>query len=152
MGIPVFKPYISIHAPTRGATQLSLHISKQLLFQSTLPRGERQYRNGSGDSGREFQSTLPREERQLRLVFVSVQIHFNPRSHEGSDSIAGVRLSAMAISIHAPTRGATDSVECMALIIAISIHAPTRGATAIDFTMSRVKKISIHAPTRGATR
>ena len=34
------------------------------------------------------------------------------------------------ISIHAPTRGATDYLRDMQMDITISIHAPTRGATA----------------------
>ena len=33
---------ISIHAPTRGATRMSSKLSSSTLFQSTLPRGERQ--------------------------------------------------------------------------------------------------------------
>ena len=32
---------ISIHAPTRGATQIDRCIDVNLIFQSTLPRGER---------------------------------------------------------------------------------------------------------------
>ena len=35
--------------------------------------------------------------------------------------------------------------------IAISIHAPTRGATIPDEQSSYYENISIHAPTRGAT-
>ena len=33
----------------------------------------------------------------------------------------------------------------------ISIHAPTRGATEWFRTLHKLAKISIHAPTRGAT-
>ena len=77
------------------------------------------------------------------------------------------------ISIHAPTRGATDgNLQCQ-LINAISIHAPTRGATYLRLVLSlhlmyfnprshersdnivgnmtMPVQISIHAPTRGAT-
>ena len=35
--------------------------------------------------------------------------------------------------------------------ICVSIHAPTRGATDSDNTSAEVKPVSIHAPTRGAT-
>ena len=56
------------------------------------------------------------------------------------------------ISIHAPTRGATEFRLGIADFDGISIHAPTRGAT----DMYPIKKpkviISIHAPTRGATQ
>ena len=57
----------------------------------------------------------------------------------------------MVVSIHAPTRGATQRVRQIATRHVVSIHAPTRGATcrrAISLYMCRV---SIHAPTRGAT-
>ena len=61
---------ISIHAPTRGATLLKLAISISLIFQSTLPREERQYFDEPNETPAEFQSTLPREERQfLILIF-----------------------------------------------------------------------------------
>ena len=56
-----------------------------------------------------FQSTLPREERlssQARLIWWHQ--HFNPRSHERSDNQKGKRMAREKISIHAPTRGATQ--------------------------------------------
>ena len=37
----------------------------------------------------------------------TTQMHFNPRSHEGSDANARERARRQNISIHAPTRGAT---------------------------------------------
>ncbi|ACR76217.1 Hypothetical protein EUBREC_2486 [Agathobacter rectalis ATCC 33656] len=55
--------YISIHAPTRGATVLILNQLLLLIFQSTLPR----------------------EERQKCRVWLNNQRNFNPRSHERSD-------------------------------------------------------------------
>ena len=35
----------------------------------------------------------------------------------------------ITISIHAPTRGATENCKCSECPLTISIHAPTRGAT-----------------------
>ena len=55
---------ISIHAPTRGATSKAKEAVTNKVFQSTLPRGERQIRRGQ------------------RSIFH----YFNPRSHEGSDT------------------------------------------------------------------
>ena len=78
--------------------------------------------------------------------------NFNPRSHERSDALLGCfSSSASAISIHAPTRGATLTSSSISVPSYISIHAPTRGAT--DVSCNPVLKvcISIHAPTRGAT-
>ena len=99
---------ISIHAPTRGAT---LHYSidiKTIIFQSTLPREERLLAIDKPKLVQSFQSTLPREER-LPAPFTSS----NP----------------IFISIHAPTRGATNGKYIHFLYASISIHAPTRGAT-----------------------
>ena len=99
-----------------------------------------------------FQSTLPREERPKGCVH---------------------RVSCHSISIHAPTRGATqinslinevgkyfnprshersDKYDCIEWMEShISIHAPTRGATIPLCGLSTHQYISIHAPTRGAT-
>ena len=77
-----------------------------------------------------FQSTLPQGERQMD----------RPQS-----------LSFCAISIHAPTRGATQ-IRCLKQTLQkISIHAPTRGATMSKRFLPGSTGISIHAPTRGAT-
>ena len=55
-----------------------------------------------------FQSTLPRGERQHLLSVTKLIIYFNPRSHEGSDLHPTKNSGAgWIISIHAPTRGAT---------------------------------------------
>ena len=81
----------------------------------------------------EFQSTLPREERLFHNCFEHVFNYFNPRSHERSDTMpTPIKLSRSHISIHAPTRGATDTQTYVKVINIISIHAPTRGATPAD--------------------
>ena len=100
---------ISIHAPTWGAT-LSVQPSESisLTFQSTHPRGVRR-QVGKGDFPCiKFQSTHPRGVRLGHLR------HLGLRD---------------AISIHAPTWGATRYVSLDTYSQAISIHAPTWGAT-----------------------
>ena len=76
---------------------------------------------------------------------------FNPRSHKGSDQVVRFLSALEAISIHAPTRGATHTFSTSRHNINISIHAPTRGATVFYFSCIFFRYISIHAPTRGAT-
>ena len=164
---------VSIHAPTWGATkQISVHsvnsyrfnprshmgsdafsisvLIINLLFQSTLPHGERpnvelgksskwvsihaptwgatpddsNYRHRC-----KFQSTLPHGERPWRPHPSGCRWCFNPRSHMGSDEISTdeglgnvfqstlphgerlmwlfLRLRQFLVSIHAPTWGAT---------------------------------------------
>ena len=77
--------------------------------------------------------------------------NFNPRSHTGSDVETMVEAIASEISIHAPTRGATDIQRMPFICFFISIHAPTRGATHSQYFKLQHIFISIHAPTRGAT-
>ena len=101
--------------------------------------------------------------------------NFNPRSHEGSDSISALYSPFFSISIHAPTKGATDEQIATLQKQKISIHAPTKGATLQRRTtpgedwisnprshegsyvlvfchVVRQLCISIHAPTKGATK
>ena len=101
---------ISIHAPTWGATfSARCEMTVSIVFQSTLPRGERPldwYCFGQGllisihaptwgatPHGRHYSARLP---------------YFNPRSHVGSDQRLRFQIVAYnQISIHAPTWGAT---------------------------------------------
>ena len=188
---------ISIHAPTRGAT-VSAGISlSERRFQSTLPQGERLMAEVKDAGLKLFQSTLPQGERLLWIALnVNKKIHFNPRSHKGSDRkitslvdafflfqstlpqgerhwVCRQCITYVTISIHAPTRGATETevVSPLSTIFQstlpqgerrqrarsppgpwkISIHAPTRGATYLAVLKGWITLISIHAPTRGAT-
>ena len=101
---------VSIHAPTKGATNEDIDFNFVSLFQSTLLRKERHSSSIVVHSVLEFQSTLLRKERlQLELYhneILRVSIHaptkgatreqmgghpismcFNPRSYERSDAI-----------------------------------------------------------------
>ena len=120
---------ISIHAPARGATCFMISSISRLIFQSTLPRGERPCRKSSSSSGllfqstlprgerlmlggtyeheKAFQSTLPRGERRIQVSHCRRLPNFNPRSREGSDTAFGLSPKIYNISIHAPARGAT---------------------------------------------
>ena len=142
---------ISIHAPTRGATNVPKKSPIHNPFQSTLPQGERLWyvkynfnitiisihapTRGATDITMifsfmlEFQSTLPQGERPLYDLKTSHPSDFNPRSHKGSDLGDMSRDSDCRISIHAPTRGATWDWSSKKRRGYISIHAPTRGAT-----------------------
>ena len=102
-----------------------------LLFQSTLPRGERR-RNSTRKkwtgyfNPRSHEGSDQNRQMQYRLLK-----NFNPRSHEGSDIRKPYLIIKRVISIHAPTRGATRSGRQLRRPYIISIHAPTRGATGI---------------------
>ena len=100
-------------------------------------------------------------------------INFNPRSHKGSDGNTSGNTSGNTISIHAPTRGATDAI--MSTLTKLfqfqstlpqgerrsSMHSGStqtyfnpRSHKGSDYTLKNggyYISISIHAPTRGAT-
>ena len=77
-------------------------------FQSTLPREERRLLHFFQSQLFQFQSTLPREERPTQPIIPMIHNNFNPRSHERSDTFAISTIRLSHISIHAPTRGATQ--------------------------------------------
>ena len=119
---------------SREGSDSSLNLSMPpRLFQSTLPRGERQPPQHSEQPIGGFQSTLPRGER-LVLKSCSVQTRcfnprfregsdmepdattfcdsgFNPRSREGSDQERMSNTAHQRVSIHAPARGATPQLR-----------------------------------------
>ena len=124
--------FISIHAPTRGATIHLTDNRRGYVFQSTLPRGERPcpgrassvwdiYFNPRSHEGSDTPVTLtadkvtdfnPRSHEGSdtpHVVTLFISEYFNPRSHEGSDDLAEIIGAPVGISIHAPTRGATDN-------------------------------------------
>ena len=77
---------VSIHAPTRGATlQITLSNIRQGRF------------NPRTHTGCDI----------VKIKFAVRTFSFNPRTHTGCDTPNSVSAPAYAVSIHAPTRGAT---------------------------------------------
>ena len=114
--VPGMVWIISIHAPTRGATGYAPEEIKQIIFQSTLPQGERLI--DPARTPRAYKISIHAPTRGATI--------YNRRS----------RLETV-ISIHAPTRGATISNRAYVSRNSISIHAPTRGATKCHFPSSK---------------
>ena len=145
------KAVVSIHAPTRGATDGCSMLLPTFEFQSTHPHGVR------------LQYATPSKSPPC----------FNPRTHTGCDQALTGQINGLTVSIHAPTRGATVIRVYTFGCSGVSIHAPTRGATLSDngpfqemvcfnprthtgcdhdrMGKHRSLPVSIHAPTRGAT-
>ena len=89
-----------------------------------------------------FQSTHLREVR--RGLYTNYFLHrdFNPRTYERCDPFESLIKYKGVISIHAPTRGATENLPLgLSSDIIISIHAPTRGATVILHKLQLIKTI-----------
>ena len=77
-----------------------------------------------------FQSTHPRRVRRPPAADDGrPKGDFNPRTHEGCDEISDEVKIQLPISIHAPTKGATNMMANPKATNKISIHAPTKGAT-----------------------
>ncbi len=122
------------------------------MFQSTRPRGARQFYLFFIDNFLGFQSTRPRGARLLHHFYKTPRDCFNPRAHVGRDIIhlkgftfdgkfqstrpRGARLFLgrgsghhLAVSIHAPAWGATAALQVPCCRWQVSIHAPAWGAT-----------------------
>ena len=122
------------------------------IFQSTLPRGERQQYRAKTNVSVKFQSTLPRGERPshspkgAKKEVISIHAptrgatsafrcmtssngYFNPRSHEGSDSPLSVAWLLLVNFNPRSHEGSDEDAAKAAEKLKISIHAPTRGAT-----------------------
>ena len=122
---------ISIHAPAKGATAR----------QRQAHRGRKDFNPRSREGSDVcidliscvktlFQSTLPRRERRCSARLGKIHRNFNPRSREGSDLPEPFKLiHHLRISIHAPAKGATQTISVATATQVISIHAPAKGAT-----------------------
>ena len=84
------------------------------------------------------------------LTFIStVSLGFNPRSHEGSDTAQADKQNKWnAVSIHAPTKGATYIEEILPNDTVVSIHAPTKGATHVDIHLNCIVGFQSTLPRR----
>ena len=87
----------------------------------------------------QFQSTRPYGARQHKAgkgnKLIAVSIHAPVR---GATIYYAGRMSQRVVSIHAPVRGATMFVPDISLLFNVSIHAPVRGATALRLRPRRL--------------
>ena len=79
---------------------------------------------------------------------MAVSIHAPGR---GATSLSYPTARSPRVSIHAPGRGATVRHGFVYLLCRVSIHAPGRGATCWLRSFITSPSVSIHAPGRGAT-
>ena len=165
---------VSIHAPARGATGLDTRTPPRVSFNSRAREGRdlddlhaRRARNVSihapargatrGRRPSRAASSFNSRAREGRDAAIRVDgvenISFNSRAREGRDAQQPAReRRGLAVSIHAPARGATTKPD--------EIHAH---ALSFQFTRPRGARrphrepaggprgVSIHAPARGAT-
>ena len=122
-------------------------------FQSTLPRGERQVVNSNDLTLEVFQSTLPRGERRCGSVDYAAEVAVSIHAPTRGATILVVRSWYMTLSFNPRSHEGSDVelVDELLMEVKVSIHAPTRGATHFSVFFAKFIKVSIHAPTRGAT-
>ena len=167
---------ISIHAPVRGATNRVQVVSLPLIiFQSTLPWGERPFSFRAIIKPSGFQSTLPWGERQKIIIDRLPGIRFQSTLPWGERlPVICTGSNYLRISIHAPVRGATLIAVITSLFMLFQSTLPwgerpisiqyrflqykyfnprsREGSDGSDFSILKTSQcISIHAPVRGAT-
>ena len=122
--------WVSIHAPTRGATCILFYCSEMTYsFNPRTHTGCDSYCSAQYRCFREFQSTHPHGVRLCRYVVATWYTCFNPRTHTGCDrSSRGGRSFKVSFNPRTHT-GCDMRVRDIDFVISVSIHAPTRGAT-----------------------
>ena len=174
--VPSHTLVISIHTPTKGATITLLFIFLALqVFQSTLPQRERPGTFYINIYAFLFQSTLPQRERRSRCRRSKRSFKFQstlPQRERRLDT--STHKATGFISIHTPTKGATEQKQLLSLCkIYFNPHSHKgsdgckRLAERFDNNFNphshkgsdrrrcsrknRSYGISIHTPTKGAT-
>ena len=143
------------------------------MFQLTPPRGGRQAGSPASTRQSRFQLTPPRRGRHPRRNRPFSARRFNSRPREGGDQFPAAGFAAMAVSTHAPAKGATSPMsprrslrvfqltpprrgrplldEATFAVLLVSTHAPAKGATILGVPPAQAVVVSTHAPAKGAT-
>ncbi len=122
---------VSIHAPARGATQLTPCCPSSLTFQSTPPHGERRTIDVFMILQPPVSIHAPARGATAHTVERIKKAHrFNPRPRTGSDAaFFDDRLFAVGFQSTPPHGERHGHRNDPRAIYAVSIHAPARGAT-----------------------
>ena len=147
------KRRISIHAPAKGATPRSYHVTSissdfnprsregsdafvNVIALQHIPDFNPRSREGSDKKG-QAENVCP--------------FYFNPRSREGSDKHLPLRHCKRYISIHAPAKGATQHNSSRLVPVHNFNPRSREGSDAKVVKIFVCCGISIHAPAKGAT-
>ena len=100
-----------------------------------------------------FQSTLPRRERRGTATAESASKYFNPRSREGSDHI-GINLLILSWTFQStlPRRERLNTSYLLCRAAGFQSTLPRRERHQYLLFIMPCRGISIHAPAKGATR
>ena len=129
-----------------------LLLSDWCRFQSTHPHRVRPAKASTTDTTLSFNPRTHTGCDSVRRLGAMCWCCFNPRTHTGCDGNAWCQyLKGWFQSTH-PHRVRQNILGRTVSVFAVSIHAPTQGATSIGTSQYTVWNVSIHAPTQGATQ
>ena len=144
---------ISIHAPPRGATHCVSPFLTQPAYFNSRPsaRGDLAIALAKAQLGT-FQFTPLREGRRGKRGAWRRQSDFNSRpSARGDIQRDRIPFRRENFNSRPSARGDGGGLMAWSDFLDISIHAPPRGATELQALYDKRVEISIHAPPRGAT-
>ena len=123
--------YISILAPTRGATHPLAHLVECICISILAPTRGATHTESQPCRKERISILAPtRGATQMRICLRATFCYFNPRSHEGSDSRASSTIMLNMSFQSSLPRGERQISDCQGVKQdCISILAPTRGAT-----------------------
>ena len=143
---------VSIHAPTQGATIAPPRVAiAAVAFNPRTHAGCDLRVSRFFMPSRVFQSTHPRRVRRSAAAIPCSICCFNPRTHAGCDISSGGSRIARAVSIHAPTQGATPAGRPAGTRASGFNPRTHAGCDQLDVGRIAANRVSIHAPTQGAT-
>ena len=147
-----FCRMISIHAPTRGATDFIVSKIAFVQFQSTLPQGERRYCNQIATCLHGFQSTLPQGERRFKNYKLAATAKFQSTLPQGERRTQRSLISSAQLFQSTLPQGERLYAfhDCWNYI-EFQSTLPQGERLAEGVRNTPYMGISIHAPTRGAT-
>ena len=125
------KSLVSIHAPTKGATQSLGELQPGTYVSIHAPTKGATQADTCSSLSFLFQSTLPRRERLISPRGLRTHRGFNPRSHEGSDTGSQGFLSSTSCFNPRSHEGSDVVLSFYQSFPKVSIHAPTKGATSL---------------------
>ena len=125
-----YKDTFQFTRPRGARPHLFYPTAVGIVFQFTRPRGARLFPKGNLSIILLFQFTRPRGARPGLLANCSASFWFQFTRPRGARPAAWRRERGLrSVSIHAPSRGATDRPCKWHRSNRVSIHAPSRGAT-----------------------
>ena len=146
--------HISIHTPTKGATAKARDtITMTLISIHTPTKGATEFYRLVGLMQQISIHTPTKGATTVDEIIGSRNRHFNPHSHEGSDlGGRGIGKTYGLFQSTLPRRERPVPRQGFYGLYIISIHTPTKGATQSYADVKREIEISIHTPTKGATK